>query len=78
MSFTSTRSRPGPSEPYEAKIVDNNATRFKEKGVELEVVIDGKKEKAFVSFKELEAHGISGPSALVELRAIRSAIERKN
>ena len=66
---------PGSSEPPEAKITGFIGTRDGKRGLELLVNIEGKDRTCVLRLDALEGHGLSGPAAVEELRALREELE---
>ena len=75
-SVQSHYGRPDPAEPPIAEIRKVYRPANRNAALELQVKIEGRDRTILLTLDALEGHGLSGPAAVEELRAIRVALER--
>ena len=68
--------RPDPAEPYKPHTIEEIKVSGEPRALELLVNIEGRDRRILLTTDALLDHGLSGPAAVVELRAIRAALER--
>ncbi len=73
--FQDDYDKPDPAGPPIAKIVRINRPPLSSPNLELQASIGGRDQIVVLPLDALEGHGLSGPVAVEELRAIRSALE---
>ncbi|MXY42007.1 MAG: hypothetical protein F4160_05265 [Rhodospirillaceae bacterium] len=68
--------KPGPAELPMAEVVRISGSPKGSPTLELRVNIEGRDRRFLLTLSALEGHGLSGPAAVEELRAIRAALEK--